>query len=127
MIADTKAPTYRRLEMAEYLAFAKRIDTPILVTSLQVGDLSILHLPGEACIEYQLYAQEVTPGKFTAVAAYGEYDPVYICPKKAFAEGGYEPTESLSSPEGEVVLKTAIRKALGVEDNGKEGNGKGKE
>ena len=118
-IADSSLPAYKRLEMAEYLAFARRIDTPILVTAMQIGDLSILHLPGEACVEYQLYAHEVTPGKFTAVAAYGEYDPVYICPKKAFAEGGYEPTESLSSPECEAVLKAAIRNALGVEDDGK--------
>lgn len=119
VIANVAAPNSRRLEAAEYLAFARRIDTPILVTSLQVGDLFLLHLPAEAFVEYQLYAQEITPNRFTAVAAFGEYDPVYICTKNAFGEGGYEPTESMSGLECETVLKEAIRKALGVEDDGK--------
>ena len=103
VLADPKATRAARIEAAEYLAFARRIDEPIVLSSLAIGDVHLVHLPGEAFVEYQLFAQSVLPGRFVAVAAFGEYDPVYICTAKAFDEGGYEPTEAMSGPGSEAV------------------------
>jgi hypothetical protein len=115
VLATPSAPKHQRIEAAEYLAFAKRIDRPIIVSSLQMGDVFLLHLPGETFVEYQLYAQRIAPNKFVAVAGYGEYDPVYLCTEIAFKQGGYEPTEAMSAPESESLTKEAIRAILGIE------------
>jgi hypothetical protein len=114
VLANPKANRAARIEAAEYLAFARRIEEPIVLSSLGIGEVHLVHLPGEAFVEYQLFAQSVLPGHFVAVAAYGEYDPVYICTAKAFDEGGYEPTEAMSGPGSEAVLQKAIRRLLGV-------------
>jgi len=117
VVADAAASRSRRIEAAEYLAFARRIDEPILVSSLQIGQVYAVHLPGEAFIEYQLYAQRVLPDRFVAVAAYGEYDPVYIPTQRAFQEGGYEPTQAMAAPQSETVLKQAIGQLLGIRES----------
>ncbi len=54
----------------------------------------------------------VRPDNFVAVAAYGELGTGYICTDKAFAEGGYEPTQSFVGPPSETLLKASIREAL---------------
>ena len=82
------------------------------VTSYRLGPATILHLPGEAFVEYQLFAQSVRPDDFVAVAAYGELGTGYICTDKAFAEGGYEPTASFVGPPSETLLKASIREVL---------------
>jgi hypothetical protein len=71
-----------------------------------------LHLPGEAFIQYQLYAQGLRPEDFIATAAYGELGTGYICTDKAFSEGGYEPTQSFVGPPSEARLKAAIHELL---------------
>ena len=97
------------------VAFAERIEQPIELSSLGIGPVRILHLPGEAMVEFQLYAQRLMPEHFVATAAYGDCGPGYICTERAFEEGGYEPTDSLVAPLSESMLKRAIRQLLGVE------------
>jgi len=97
------------------IAYIERIERPIELSLLKVGPARALHLPGESMVEYQLYAQRLMPGEFVAVAAYGDCGPGYICTEAAFAEGGYEPTESMVDPPGETVYKAAIRALVGVE------------
>lgn len=88
---------------------------PIELTSLQIGDIHILHLPGEPMLEFQRYAQSLKPDSFVAVAGYGDDGTGYICPEKAFAEGGYEPSASELKPESEPLVKKAIAALLGIE------------
>lgn len=80
------------------------------VSRLSIGnDVHILSLPGETCVEYQLYAQSLIPEQFLACAAYGNGTYHYIPTAKMFKEGGYEPERgSISTPEVEKRLKTAI-------------------
>ncbi|NUQ63456.1 MAG: hypothetical protein HUU20_13335 [Pirellulales bacterium] len=113
VLDDPAAPNAARIDAATYLAFAQRIDRPILLTSLELGGAMILHLPGEPMVEYQLAAQRMAPDTFVAVAGYGEYDPIYVCTEAAFSEGGYEPTEAWSAPHSEQILKKAIHDLLG--------------
>jgi len=84
------------------------------VTCLSLGRARILHLPGEAFVEYQLAAKAARPDLFVAVAAYGDYSPWYIGTAIAYEQGGYETTPPASNvgPEAEGVLMTAIRKLL---------------
>lgn len=109
------SPSARMYRGAMRVAFADRIDEPIELSSLAIGPVRILHLPGETMVDFQLYAQRIMPDGFVAVAAYGDCGPGYICTEKAFEEGGYEPTDSLVVPRSESILKTAIRQLLGVE------------
>ncbi len=86
---------------------------PIQFTSLHLGDeVRLLHLPGEAFIEYQLFAQQQFPGVFVATASYGDGAPGYIPLEKSFAEGGYEPTQAFAAPQSEQPMKCAIIELL---------------
>ena len=114
-MADPKVDPGERLEFgAMFVAYAERIDRPLPLSSLQIGQVHILDLPGECLIDYQLFAQRSAPGQFVAVAAYTDLGPGYICTDKAFEQGGYEPTDTGAGPGSEPVLKAAILKLLGV-------------
>ena len=84
------------------------------VACLSLGRARILHLPGEAFVEYQLAAKAARPDLFVTVAAYGDYAPWYIGTAIAYEQGGYEtgPSASNVGPEVEAVLMGAIRKLL---------------
>lgn len=113
---NAKASTSSRLYAgAMRVAFLDRAQRPFELSSLRIGRMHILNLPGEAMIEFQLYAQRIMPKDFVAVAAYGDCSTGYICTAKAFEEGGYEPTDSVVAPRSEEVLKKAIRQLLGIE------------
>ena len=88
---------------------------PIELSSLQIGNIHIVNLPGEPMVCFQLFAQGLRPGEFVAVAGYGDGGPGYLCPESAFREGGYEPTGSEVKPESEGLLKKGIAALLGVE------------
>ena len=59
------------------VAFIRRVKEgiPITLSSLHVNDISMLHLPAESFIEYQLRAQAIAPNRFVACAAYGDGGP----------------------------------------------------
>jgi hypothetical protein len=108
IMADVKRKPDLRARAACNVAYAERAATPLQVSLLEVGPVAILHLPGEALIEFQKFAQGLRPGRFVAVAAYGDTGPGYICYERAFQEGGYEPTASRVVPGSEWLLKNAI-------------------
>jgi hypothetical protein len=115
MKAPDSAPVTRFYTGALRAAFHHRAGTPIELTSLQVGNVHIVHLPGEPLIDFQLYAQGLKPNDFVAVAGYGDCGTGYLCPEKAYAEGGYEPTDANAKPESEALVNKAIAKLLGGE------------
>ena len=95
-----------------FLAWAERIERPIDLTMMRLGDVAFVHLPGEPMIEFQLYAQGLLPDAFVAVAGYGDCGPAYICPDRVYAEGGYEATASHSAPGAEALFRDAIKKLM---------------
>ncbi len=114
-MADPKVAAGSRYEdEAMRVEYANRIDRPLPLTSLQIGRVHILDLPGECLVDYQMFAQRSAPDDFVAVAAYTDLGPGYICTDKAFEEGGYEPTDTNVGPGSEALLKAAIRELLGV-------------
>lgn len=115
VLGDPNQPYQERTKAALALAWYERLKLwpAVDLSCYKLGPISILHLPGEAFVEYQLYAQSLRPDDFIAVAAYGELGTGYICTDKAFSEGGYEPTQSFVGPPSEARLKTAIAELLG--------------
>lgn len=109
------APVFRLYKGAGCAAFHQRRQRPIEVSSLQLGDVWIVHLPGEPMVCYQFFAQKLRPNGFVAVAGYGDGGPGYLCPAAAYKEGGYEPTATRIAPESEPLVKQAIAALLGVE------------
>jgi len=107
-MADLQLKPVVRVRAATRVAFAQRADRPLVLSALSIGPATVLHLPGECMVEYQLYAQRVAGKRFLAVAAYGDLGPGYICTEKSFQEGGYEPSASRVAPRTERLLKRAI-------------------
>ena len=105
---------------ADALAYLTRVESgrPIDVTCLTVGDVRMLHLPGELFVEYQLAAQEMRPDLHVMMAAYGDYGPGYIGTAEAYAQGGYEVEVRSSSvgPQAEEALTAAMRTLLEVKE-----------
>ena len=83
----------------------------MVLSCLEVGPASVLHLPGEPFIEYQLHAQKAAKGRFVCVAGYGDGGVGYIPTDVGFLEGGYEPTVALAAP-CQKALEEAIEKTL---------------
>lgn len=108
-------PVLRVCFGAVRVAFHQRSGQPIELSSLKIGNVHIVHLPGEPMVCFQLFAQRLKPADFVAVAGYGDCGPGYICPEHAYGEGGYEPTGSCVKPESESLLKKSIVSLLGVE------------
>lgn len=106
-----------RANAARYLAWLRlsKRGREIPVGCLRVGPARVLHLPGELFVEYQLAAQREAPGAMVAMAAYGDYGPMYIGTAKAYGEGGYE-TSAVSrvGPDAEEILLEAQRRALAM-------------
>ncbi len=101
-----------RICAAMFVSWDDRAARPIELTALRMGKVSVIHLPGEPMIDFQLFAQNLRPDEFVAVAAYSDCGPAYICLESAFPEGGYEPGASHAVPESEPVFREAIRKLL---------------
>lgn len=92
-----------------------RVNHPIDLAMLKVGNARVLHMPGELFVEYQLAARQMRSDLHIAMAAYGDYGPGYIGTTRAYDEGGYEtsPRASNVAPDVEPVLMTAMKKLLG--------------
>lgn len=108
-MAKVDAPHSVRVDAALFEAWKNRAHTPIEVSSMQIGNLIILNLAGEMAVEYQLFAQQLRPDLFVAVAAYGDCAPAYINLEHFTAEGGYEPKAAHAVPESEQPMREALR------------------
>lgn len=74
-----------------------------------VGGARVFFMPGELFVEYQLEVKSMSPDKFVAMAAYGDYGPFYIGTKKAYKEGGYEIESSPVTDGAEKAILDVIR------------------
>ncbi len=114
VLADPTKTYALRMRASIALAWCEQLKIrPTLdISSYRLGPATIVHLPGEAFVEYQLYAQSVRPNDFIAVASYGDGGTGYIVTDAAFTEGGYEPGQSFVGPPTESLLKAAIKKVV---------------
>lgn len=117
-LADRSLKDTDRIRAARDLVFLRRCrgGHRIGITCLRLGEARILHLPGELFVEYQIAAQAMRPGRFTALAAYGDYGTGYIGTAVAYGQGGYETGPvSRVGPGSEAVLLEAMKRLLKTE------------
>lgn len=114
--ADLKLGTAASISAADKLAWVQRAKSgrPINLNLLRLGDIRVVHMPGELFVEYQLAAKQMRPDLHVCMAAYGDYGSAYIGTQRAYSEGGYEtePRSSNVAPEVEHVLMDGLRKLL---------------
>ena len=101
---------------ADELAWLNRCESghKIDLSCLQLGDIRIVHMPGELFVEYQLAAKQMRPDLHVAMAAYGDYGPGYIGTEIGYSQGGYEtsPRASKVDKSCEQVLMDGMRNLL---------------
>ncbi len=114
-IANAQNKVVERNRPSYTLAWLRRCERqiPIVLSALHINDISLLHLPSESFIEYQLHAQQAAPGRFVAVAAYGDGGPWYIPTAESYPQGGYEVSVAFCDPPVDPILRGGIEKLLG--------------
>ena len=85
---------------------------------LEIGDIRVLHMPGELFVEYQLAAKAMRPDLKVTMAAYGDYGPGYIGTEIAYSQGGYETSSRSSNVDksSERVLMDGMKQLLEVKE-----------
>lgn len=116
MLSNARNVPANRIRPAMRVSWIDRIAarTPIVLSALHVNDTTLLHLPAESFVEYQLRAQEISPTRFVATAAYGDGGAWYIPTKEAFPLGGYEVSVANCAPGMDAILTRGITKLLEV-------------
>lgn len=113
-ISNKSNRTVDRNRRAYTVAFMRRIERqiPLMLSSLHVNEVSILHLPAECFVEYQLRAQASAGDRFVACAAYGDGGPWYIPTQNAYPQGGYAVSVAWCAPEMDQILSSRIQSLL---------------
>jgi len=113
-VAKKENAAANRIRPAMRAAWIKRLErrVPIVLSALHVNSLTLLHLPAESFVEYQLRAQQLAPGRFVATAAYGDGGPWYIPTQEAFPQGGYEVSVANCAPSMDPAMTEGITQLL---------------
>jgi|GEM_PF-95997 len=117
ILDDPKASFRQKLKAGFNLAWVQRQQRGELVqlSSLSLGDVTLVHLCGEPFVQYQLAAQKMAPGKFVCVAGYGDCAMSYIGGDQILRDvGGYEQSYAFGGA-CEKILLSAISRLLGKE------------
>lgn len=113
-ISDRNQRVTNRNRPAYTVAWIRRVnkEVPITLSALHINDASMLHLPSECFVEYQLRAQASAPDRFVACAAYGDGGPWYIPTASAYSQGGYAVTVAWCDPSIDQILSDGIKELL---------------
>ncbi len=116
MLADSKNIPANRIRPAMTLGWMQRVEkrTPIVLSALHVNGVSLLHLPAECFVEYQLRAQQIGAGRFVATAAYGDGGPWYVPVRAEYPKGGYEVSMANCADAVDDLLTRGMRDLLAV-------------
>jgi hypothetical protein len=113
-ISDKNQAVVNRNRPSYTVAWIRRANKmlPITLSSLHVNNVSLLHLPSESFVEYQLRAQAAAPNRFVASAAYGDGGPWYIPTAEAYPQGGYAVSVAWCDPAIDQILTGGINTLL---------------
>ncbi len=113
-ISNSKNSVVNRNRPSYMLSWLRRLEkqTPIVLSALQLDDVSLLHLPAESFIEYQLRAQSLGGERFVATAAYGDGGPWYIPVAEEYPNGGYEVSVAFCDPTIDAVMTRGMQRLL---------------
>jgi hypothetical protein len=109
-IANKENAPANRIRPAMMLAWLRRCErkVPIVLSALDINRATLLHMPAESFVEYQLHAQQIAADRFVATAAYGDGGPWYIPVKEAYPQGGYEVSVAFCDPDVDDVLRNGL-------------------
>ncbi|MEM3019184.1 MAG: neutral/alkaline non-lysosomal ceramidase N-terminal domain-containing protein [Candidatus Bathyarchaeia archaeon] len=97
----------------------KEMKVPIEVQIITINDVALIGVPGELFVEIGLEIKAKSPLKNTFIVGYAGGYVGYMPTRKAFEEGGYEPTRTWwnrTSPEiGDAVKESALRQLEALE------------
>lgn len=113
-IADRSARVVERNRPAFTLAWLRRLESklPITLSALHINHISLLHLPGEPFVEYQLRAQAMYPHRFLSIAGYGDGGPWYLPTAEAYRQGGYEVSVAFCAPQIDTMLMEGMQRLM---------------
>lgn len=109
ILVNRDASEAQRRKAAIALAWINRVNSgkPVELSCLSIGNVKILHLPGEPFVQYQLAAQKMQPNSFVCVAGYGDCGMGYIGGDRIYTDrGGYEQSYAFAGPCEELFLTT---------------------
>lgn len=114
MLTDPKGTPANRTKAAMRLAWMRRLgkETPVILSALKVNEATLLHLPGEPFVEYQLRFQQDFPQRFLATAAYGDGATWYVPTKEAYPQGGYEVSVANVADTADELLTRTVRELI---------------
>lgn len=97
------------------LSWLRRLEKkiPIILSSLELNNISLLHLPGEPFIQYQLRAQNLASSRFVATAGYGDEGPWYIPIEEEYPKGGYEVSVAFCDTNVDSAMTAGIKSIIG--------------
>jgi len=103
-----------RIRPAMRVSWMRRVaaKVPVVLSALHLDGVTLLHLPAECFVEYQLRAQSLAPGRWVATAAYGDGGTWYVPTKEEFPKGGYEVSVANSAASLDDGLTAGIRELL---------------
>jgi hypothetical protein len=106
-LVDRLLPAYR-------LGWLRRVERgrPLMLSRLRLNTISILHLPGEMFIEYQLRTRAMQPRRPVVVAAYGDDGLWYVPTKEEYVAGGYEVSVAFCREDVDAIITGAMRRLL---------------
>jgi hypothetical protein len=113
-LANKQNAAANRIRPAMVLGWMDRVArrVPVVLSALHINTVSLLHLPAESFVEYQLRAQKLAPGRFVATAAYGDGGPWYVPVKEAYPQGGYEVSVANCGPAVDDILTQGLGELL---------------
>lgn len=114
LLENKKNQPANRIRPAMRLAWIDRVQAkiPIILSALHINKTSLIHLPAESFLEYQLRAQKLQPRRFVATAAYGDGGPWYIPVKEAYPQGGYEVSVANCAEDVDAQMTEGMKKIL---------------
>ncbi|MHC4884056.1 MAG: neutral/alkaline non-lysosomal ceramidase N-terminal domain-containing protein [Planctomycetota bacterium] len=110
--ATETATLARAVGTPEFEAVLKTI-LPAEIQVLRIGEAKIVALPGELFVEYSLRIKEMGGANTFVICCANGTLQGYIVTEEAFAEGGYEASNSFFPPEAGEDLIQAVKELLG--------------
>lgn len=113
-IGDAGRSTVDRTVDAFRLAWRRRVarGVPLVLSCLRINDLSVVHLPGEMFVDYQLRARALRGRHPVAVAAYGDDGLWYVPTREEFRAGGYEVGVTFCDENVDDTMTAALERLL---------------
>lgn len=113
-IKDRSGRVVDRSRSAYMLAWLRRLEAarPVPLSALGINDATLLYLPAECFVGYQLRAQAIAGERFVATAAYGDGGGWYIPVREEYPQGGYEISVAFSDPGIDDLLTDALHALL---------------